>query len=58
MELIILECDREPKGTIAEGKPIRCIDEGVCRSMGDLCLEGDESDLCLLNALKIETRRR
>lgn len=48
MEIIMLECDAEPRGSLAEGKPVHCIDENHCS-------KGDE---CLLNALRIETRRR
>ena len=48
MEIILLECDREPKGELVDGKPIHCSDEKVC----------SKGELCLLNALRIETRRR
>ena len=45
---LLLECDCEPKGELVEGKPTHCSDEGTC----------SKGALCLLNALRIETRRR
>ena len=50
MIFLMLECDREPKGEIVNGKPIHCSDESQCLNY----LDGE----CLLNALRIETKRR
>jgi hypothetical protein len=48
--LLILQSNHEQKGDIVEGKPVHCNFENVCSK--------DPPELCLLNALRIETRRR
>lgn len=45
---LLLECEEEAKGEIVEGKPLHCSEENWC----------SKGELCLLNALRIETRRR
>lgn len=48
VELLVLECENEPKGEIVEGKPSYCARQNQCgRAIN-----------CLLRALRIETRRR
>lgn len=46
--LICLDNEREQKGDVVEGKPVHCQFESVCT----------RGDSCLLNALRIETRRK
>lgn len=46
--LICLENEREQKGDVVEGKPVHC-------QLESMCTRGDS---CLLNALRIETRRK
>jgi len=48
MVLICLDSEREQKGDVVEGKPVHCQLESGC----------SRGDSCLLNALRIETRRK
>lgn len=49
VELIMLSCEeKDAVGLLVKGKPARCSDEATC----------SKGDLCLLNALSIESGRR